>query len=97
VPARAAEFKDDAIERGVELKDEAVERGTELKDRVVERSSDVRDQVVERGRAEKDRAVGAAQRLRASLSRTPKQRWAAVAGAGVAMILLTVIVRRVKG
>ncbi|MGH3810833.1 MAG: DUF3618 domain-containing protein [Pseudonocardiaceae bacterium] len=111
VPTRAKrrgnELKEEAIERGSELGSQVFERGSELRDQVVERSnqwkdrvagrsSELRGQVVGRGSELRDQAVDAAERAREAVSRTPTQRWAKLVGAGLTLIALSVIVRRVR-
>lgn len=111
VPARAKqrgnELKDEAIERGSELGHQALERGSELRDQVVERSNqwkdrvagrsnELRDQVCVRGSELRDQAVDVAERTREAVSHTPWDRWAKLVGAGLTLIALTVIVRRVR-
>jgi ElaB/YqjD/DUF883 family membrane-anchored ribosome-binding protein len=100
VPARAKErgraVKEEAIERGIELQQQAVERGSELSGRVIEWCNEVKAQVVERGSELRDRAVDVVERARESISQTPSDRWAKLAGAGLALLAMTVIVRRVR-
>jgi gas vesicle protein len=111
VPARAKqrgnELKEEARERGTELRDLAMELGTELRDQGSERGSELRDQVVERSSQVKDwivaccselsdQAMEATERARGALSRTPRGQWAKLAGAGLALVALTVIVRKVR-
>lgn len=111
VPARAKqrgnELKEEAIERGSELgyqvlgrgselRDQVVERSNQWKDRVAGRSSELRDQVSVRGSGLRNQAVEAAERARAAVSRTPKDRWVKLTCAGLALTALTVIVRRVR-
>jgi hypothetical protein len=50
----------------------------------------------ERGKELRDRAIAAAERTREAVGQTPTDRWATLAAAGVALITLTVIVRRVR-
>jgi hypothetical protein len=64
---------------------QASERGNELRTLVAERGSELRD-----------RAIDAAERTREAVSQTPTDRWAQLAAAGVALITLVVIVRRVR-
>jgi ElaB/YqjD/DUF883 family membrane-anchored ribosome-binding protein len=82
LPARAKE-------RGNELKEQAVERGSELKD-------EWRDRVLAGWSAWRARALDAAQRAQETVNQMPKDRWAQLAGAGIALIALLVIVRRVR-
>lgn len=111
VPARAkqrgTELKEEAIERGSELGYQVLERGSELRDQVVERSnqwkdrvagrrSELRDQVSVRGGELREQAIYAAERAREAVSRTPKDRWAKLAGAGLVLIALAVLARRMR-
>jgi hypothetical protein len=56
-----------------------------LKGQALARSSELRD-----------RAVEAAERAREAVSQTPKERWTKLACAGLALIAVMVIVRRVR-
>lgn len=100
VPARAKqrgnELKEEAIERGIELHDQVVGRSNELKGQVVGYSSELREQAAVRGSELRDRVGEAAERAREAVSRTPRGRWAKLTGGGLALIALTVIVRRVR-
>ena len=81
LPERGTEL----LERGTELKDQLLERGIELKGQVLARSSELRD-----------RAVEAAERAREGVTQAPQERWTKLACAGLALIALMVIVRRVR-
>ena len=100
LPARAKErgneLKEEAIERGIELQEQVVDRSIELGGRVIERGSELKTQVTERGSELRDRAIDAAERIREVVSQTPMDRWAKLAAAGVALITLMIIVRRVR-
>jgi Protein of unknown function (DUF3618) len=100
LPARAKErgreVKEEALERGIELQQQAAERGSELSGWAIEWCNEVKAQVVGRGSELRDRAVDAAERARESISQTPSERWAKLAGAGLALLAMTVIVRRVR-
>ncbi len=91
---RVADVKDRMVDRAAELKDEAIARGSELKDQIMGHGRELRDPVVERDRGREAGALNAAERIREALSRTPKNRRALVAVTGLAVIVLTVIVRR---
>ncbi|MGH3973783.1 MAG: DUF3618 domain-containing protein [Pseudonocardiaceae bacterium] len=107
VKQRGTELKEQAIERGTELLDQGIDRGSELREQAIVRRDQVRDQVVARGgelREQltlrgselRDQAVEAAEWAREAVSQTPVQRWAKLMGAGIALIALSVIVRRVR-
>jgi len=107
LPARAKdrgnEFKEEAVERGIELQQQAVERGTELLERgnelkgeLLERGNELKGQALARSSELRDRAVEAAERAREAVSQAPKERWVKLACAGLAMIAVMVIVRRVR-
>jgi ElaB/YqjD/DUF883 family membrane-anchored ribosome-binding protein len=100
LPARARErsheVTEEAIERGIELQQQAVERGSELSGRVIEWCNEVKAQVVGSGSELRDRAFDVAERARESVSQTPSDRWAKLAGAGLVLLAMTVIVRRVR-
>jgi hypothetical protein len=63
---------------------------------VIEWCRKVKAQVVGRGSELFDRGVDVAERVRESVSQTPTDRWAKLAGAGLALLAMTVIVRRVR-
>lgn len=100
VPARAKErgneLKAEAIERGMELQEQVIDRSVELGGRAIERGNELKTQVAERGSELRDRAIAAAERTREAVSQTPADRWAKLAAAGVALITLMIIVRRVR-
>ena len=107
VPARAKErgneLAEQALERGIELQQQAVtrgsellERGNEVKDQVTARGNELKDQVTARGSELRDGAIGAVERAREAISQTPTDRWAKLAGAGLALIILAIMVRRVR-
>ncbi len=74
----------------------AKQSGNELKGQVVGYSSELREQAAVRGSELRDRVGEAAERAREAVSRTPRGRWAKLTGGGLALIALTVIVRRVR-
>lgn len=100
LPARAKErgneVKEQAIERGVELHQQAVQHGSELSGRVIEWCNKAKTQVVGCGSELLDRGADVAERARESVSQTPTDRWAKLAGAGLALLAMTVIVRRIR-
>jgi Protein of unknown function (DUF3618) len=100
LPARAKErgneVKEQAIERGVELHQQAVQRGSELSGRVIEWCNKAKTQVGWCGSELLDRGADVAERARESISQTPTDRWAKLAGAGLALLAMTVIVRRIR-
>lgn len=71
----------EALVHKADIPARAKERGHELKEQALERGSELKDQAVERGSELKDQAV---------------ERWPALAGAGVALVILLVMVRRVR-
>lgn len=85
-----------AIERGSELRDQAVECGSQLKVRVVGCSNELLDQVTVRRNGLRGQAIDAAERARETVGQTTMDRWATLAGAGLALVGLTVIVREVQ-
>ncbi|MGH4011891.1 MAG: DUF3618 domain-containing protein [Pseudonocardiaceae bacterium] len=85
-----------AKQRGNELKEQAIERGSELGYQVLERGNELRDQVVYRSNQWKDQAVDAAERAREAVSQRSRERWATLVGAGLMLVALTVIARRVR-
>ncbi|MDQ3764279.1 MAG: DUF3618 domain-containing protein [Actinomycetota bacterium] len=100
LPARAKErgneLKEQAVERGIELQQQVVERGSELSERVIDWGNKVTAQVVERSSELRDQAVDAAERAREAVSKAPTDRWAKLAGVGLALIAMLIIVRRVR-
>ena len=107
VPARAKErgneLAEQALERGIKLQQQAVtrgsellERGNEVKDQVTARGNELKDQVTARGSELRDGAIGAVERARGAISQTPTDRWAKLASAGLALIILAIMVRRVR-
>lgn len=79
-----------------ELRNQAVTRGSELKDQAVTLGSGLKDEAVMRGGEFKDQAVDTADWLRETVSRTPKDRWATLGSAGLALIALIIIIRRLR-
>jgi uncharacterized protein DUF3618 len=100
VPARAKERGNEltqaALERGIALHQQAVERGSALAGQAIERGDELKALVAERGSELRERAIDAAQRTREAVGQTQRDRWARLATAGVALITLVVIVRRVR-
>jgi hypothetical protein len=100
LPARAKErgneLKEEAIERGIELQEQVVDRTVELSGRAIERGNEWKAQIVERGSELRDRAIDAAERTREAVSQTPTDRWVKLAAAGITVITVLVIVRRVR-
>jgi lambda repressor-like predicted transcriptional regulator len=96
VKERGTAMKDQAIERGVELQQQAVQRGSELSGWAIEWCSGAKAQVVERGNELLRQSVDAAGRARESLSQTPTDRWAKLTGAGLALLALVIIVRKMR-
>ncbi|MGH3941513.1 MAG: hypothetical protein ACRDTG_23365 [Pseudonocardiaceae bacterium] len=92
--ARSGELKDQAMTLGNELKDQAVARSSVLKDQAMTLGNGLKDQAVTRGSDFKDQAIDAAEWVRETASRTPKERWATLGSAGLALIALLVIARR---
>ena len=84
------------LERGNEVKDQVTARGNEVKDQVIARGNELKDQVTARGSELRDGAIGAVERAREAISQTPTDRWAKLAGAGLALIILAIMVRRVR-
>lgn len=56
---------------------------------------ELRERMSLRGSELRDQAVDTAERARQAVSRTPKGQWAKLAGAGLALVALRVIMRRV--
>ncbi len=107
VPARAkergSELAEQALERGIELQQQAaargselVERGNEFKDEVLERGNEFKDLMAERSSELRDRAVDAVERARVAVNQMPSDRWVKLASAGFALIVFTIIVRRMR-
>lgn len=67
------------------MKEEAIERGIEVKTLAAQRGSELRDRVLD-----------GAKRTREAAGRTPTDRWAKLACAGVALITFVLVVRRVR-
>jgi ElaB/YqjD/DUF883 family membrane-anchored ribosome-binding protein len=86
----------EALVHKVDVPSRARERANELKDEATQRAAEVKDEAVERGSAMKDRAVEVIEQSREQVSRVPANRWAMLAGAGAALALLAMIVRRVR-
>lgn len=100
LPARAKErgneVKEQAIERGVELQQQAVQRGSELSGQVIEWCNKVKTQLVGCGSELRDRGADVAERARESVTQTPTDRWAKLAGTGLALLAMTIIIRRMR-
>jgi hypothetical protein len=89
LPARAKERGNELAERAVEQGSELVKQGGELRD-------ELRNRILARWSDWRDRTVTAAERVQETASQMPKDRWVQLAGAGVALIVLVLIVRRVR-
>jgi hypothetical protein len=111
IPARAkergAELTERAIDRGAELTERAVDRGAELRQQAVERGNEFsaqamewyakfKTQAAERGSDLRDQAVTATERARQAVYQMPSDRWAKVACAGIALITMMIIMRRIR-
>ena len=107
LPARAKdrgnELKKEAVERGIELHQQVVDRGTDLLERgnklssdVLERGNELKGQTLARSSELRDQAVEVADRARAAVSQTPKEQWVKLACAGLALIAVIVMARRVR-
>jgi hypothetical protein len=80
--------------REARLQEETEELGSDLNGTVeaVVHKADLPSRARERS----NRAIDAAERARETVSQTPTDRWAKLAAAGVALVLMIVIVRRVR-
>jgi hypothetical protein len=100
IPARAkergAELTERAIDRGAELRQQAVERGNEFSAQAMEWYAKFKTQAAERGSDLRDQAVIATERARQAVYQMPPDRWAKVACAGVALITMMIIMRRIR-
>jgi hypothetical protein len=105
VPARAKErgaaVKEEAIERGLELSQQVVERGSELGGQVREWYTDVRARLTAGSSELVQQTVRTAQWARESVGQAVADRRVKLTGvlavAGVGLLVMTVIVRRVRG
>jgi len=75
----------EALVHKADLPARAKERGAELTERAVDRAAELRDQ-----------AVIAAERAREVAYQTPPDRWIKLASAGLALVALVIIVRRIR-
>ncbi|MGH3549075.1 MAG: DUF3618 domain-containing protein [Pseudonocardiaceae bacterium] len=107
LPARAKErgneLRQQTVERGTELLErgnklssDLRERGNEFKGDLLEWGDEFKGQVLARSSELRDRAVESAERARGAVGHIPKERWVKVACAGLALIAVIVIVRRVR-
>jgi len=100
LPARAkergAELTERAVDRGVELHQQAVERGSELSQQAMDRWKEVKAQAFERGSELREQALGVTERAREAVNQTSPDKWATLACAGLALVAVMVIVRRVR-
>ncbi len=94
--ARGSELGYQVLERGSELRNQVVERGNEWKTQVAGRGREIRGQAGQRGSELKDQAIAAGGMARESVSRASTGQWATLACAGLALIVLTVIARKVR-
>lgn len=100
---RGNELKEQTVERGIELHQQVVDRGTDLLERgnklgsdVFQRGNELKGQALARSSELRDQAVEAADRARAAVSQTPKEQWVKLACAGLALIAVIVMARRVR-
>ncbi len=96
VKERGAELTERAVERGVALHQQAVQRGDVLGARAIEWCNGVTARASERGSELRDQAVSATERARGTLRQTPRDRWATLASAGLVLVVVLVLVRRVR-
>jgi hypothetical protein len=96
LPARAKERGNELKAEAIELQEQVVDRTVELSGRAIERGNEWKAQVVEHGSELRGRAIDAAERTREAVSQTPTDRWAKLAAAGIALVTVLVIVRRVR-
>lgn len=111
VPARAkergAELTERAVERGAELTERAVDRGAELQQQAMKRGNELgaqamewcnkfKAQAAERGSELRNQALSATERAREAVNKTPPDKWAKLASAGLALIAMMIIMRRVR-
>lgn len=93
---RGHEVKEEAIERGIELQQQAVARASELSGQVIAWCNEAKAHVVGRGSELLRRGRNTTERVRESASQTPTERWAKLAGAGLALLAMTIVVRRLR-
>jgi hypothetical protein len=93
---RGAELTERAVDRGAELRQQAVERGNEFSAQAMEWYAKFKTQAAERGSDLRDQAVIATERARQAVYQMPPDRWAKVACAGVALITMMIIMRRIR-
>ncbi|MGH3783785.1 MAG: DUF3618 domain-containing protein [Pseudonocardiaceae bacterium] len=100
LPARARdrgnELKKEAVERGNKFSRDVRERGNGFKGELLERGDELKGQVLARSSERRDRAVEAAERAREAVGQTPKERWLTLACAGLPLVAVIVIMRRVR-
>ncbi|HEX2299467.1 MAG TPA: DUF3618 domain-containing protein [Pseudonocardiaceae bacterium] len=86
----------EALVHKVDVPSRARERASDLKDEATQRAGALKDEALERGEAVKDRAADVLERSCEQVSRVPANRGAMLAGAGIALTVLAVIVRRAR-
>lgn len=95
VKERGAELTERAVDRGVELHQQVVERGDALGARAIEWCNGVKARASERGSELRDQAVSTTERARGALGQPPGS-WVTLASAGLALVVVLVLVRRVR-
>lgn len=75
---------------------EALAHKADIPARVKERGHEVKEQAVERGSELWDQAVDAAGQARQAATRTTEQRWPVLAGVGLTLLALLVVMRRMR-
>lgn len=97
VPARAkergSELAEQAVERGIELHQQVVDRGSDLGERLIEWCAQFQGRVAERGGEVRSQALDTAERARETARQMPVAQWVTIAGAGLAVLTLTIIMR----
>jgi ElaB/YqjD/DUF883 family membrane-anchored ribosome-binding protein len=97
VKERGTAVKEEALERGLELTQQAVERGSELSGRVMEWYNDVQGRLPAGSNELVQQALRTVERARESARQMPPERWVKLAAAGVGVLAMTAIMRRVRG
>ena len=99
LPARAkersAELTERALDRGVELQQQAVKRSSELGAQAIEWGSTFQAQLAARCGELRDQAVSTIEQARQTVNRTSTDTWVKLAIAGLALVAVGVIMRRV--
>lgn len=93
---RGAELTELAIDRGAEVQQQAVKRGSELGQQAMDRWKELKAQAFERGNELREQAFGVRERARETVSQAPLDKWAKLACAGLALVAVMIIVRRVR-